>query len=110
MAAKEVLRATHIAMSLPGGLNVVEPPVRSSEYQEKGLPVGIMEKTGKKEGRGWNGKSCGRGTRPCMRRPGRWSGRMDDDTSELIQHEYDHLDGILAAMRAIDGKSFVMRG
>ena len=33
-----------------------------------------------------------------------------DDTSELIQHEYDHLDGILAAMRAIDGKSFVMRG
>ena len=26
--------------------------------------------------------------------------------SELIQHEYDHLDGILATMRAIDDKSF----
>ena len=34
---------------------------------------------------------------------------MDDDMSELIQHEYDHLDGILATMRAIDNKSFVMR-
>lgn len=35
--------------------------------------------------------------------------RMDDNMSELIQHEYDHLDGILATMRAIDNKSFVMR-
>ena len=35
--------------------------------------------------------------------------QMDDDMSELIQHEYDHLDGILATMRAIDNKSFVMR-
>ncbi|MBO6014279.1 MAG: peptide deformylase [Oscillospiraceae bacterium] len=35
--------------------------------------------------------------------------RMDDDMAELIQHEYDHLDGILATMRAIDGKSFVMK-
>ena len=26
--------------------------------------------------------------------------------SELIQHEYDHLDGILATMRALDGRSF----
>ncbi len=34
--------------------------------------------------------------------------QMDDDMSELIQHEYDHLDGILATMRAIDNKSFVM--
>lgn len=34
---------------------------------------------------------------------------MDDDMSELIQHEYDHLDGILATMRAIDYKSFVMK-
>ena len=34
---------------------------------------------------------------------------MDDDMSELIQHEYDHLDGILATMRAIDNKSFVMK-
>lgn len=27
------------------------------------------------------------------------------DLSELIQHEYDHLDGILAVQRAIDNKS-----
>ena len=35
--------------------------------------------------------------------------RMDDDMSELIQHEYDHLDGILSTMRTIDNKSFVMK-
>lgn len=35
--------------------------------------------------------------------------QMDDDMSELIQHEYDHLDGILATMRAIDNKSFAMK-
>ncbi len=35
--------------------------------------------------------------------------RMDDDMSELIQHEYDHLDGILSTMRAIDDKAFVMK-
>ena len=35
--------------------------------------------------------------------------RMDDDMSELIQHEYDHLDGILATMRAVDNKSYVMK-
>jgi peptide deformylase len=29
--------------------------------------------------------------------------------SELIQHEYDHLDGILCTMRAIDEKSFKWR-
>lgn len=34
---------------------------------------------------------------------------IDDDMSELIQHEYDHLDGILATMRAIDSRSFVMK-
>ena len=34
---------------------------------------------------------------------------MVDDMSELIQHEYDHLDGVLATMRAIDDKSFVMK-
>jgi peptide deformylase len=28
------------------------------------------------------------------------------DLAELIQHEYDHLDGILAMQRAIDNKSF----
>lgn len=32
-----------------------------------------------------------------------------DDLSELIQHEYDHLDGILCTMRAIDKKSFKWR-
>ncbi len=35
--------------------------------------------------------------------------RMDDDMAELIQHEYDHLDGILATMRAVDDKAFVMK-
>lgn len=34
---------------------------------------------------------------------------LEGDLSELIQHEYDHLDGILATMRAIDDKSFVMK-
>ena len=29
-----------------------------------------------------------------------------DDLSELIQHECDHLDGILAVQRAVDNKSF----
>jgi len=33
---------------------------------------------------------------------------LDGDMSELLQHEYDHLDGILATMRAIDNKSFIM--
>jgi len=34
---------------------------------------------------------------------------MKDDLSELLQHEYDHLDGILCTMRAIDNKSFKWR-
>ena len=34
---------------------------------------------------------------------------LEDDLSELLQHEYDHLDGILATMRAIDEKSFKWR-
>ena len=34
---------------------------------------------------------------------------LKDDLSELLQHEYDHLDGILATMRAIDDKSFKWR-
>lgn len=33
---------------------------------------------------------------------------LEDDMSELIQHEYDHLDGILATQRALDGKSFAL--
>ncbi len=31
---------------------------------------------------------------------------LEDDLAELIQHEYDHLDGILATQRAIDNKAF----
>lgn len=34
--------------------------------------------------------------------------RFEGDLAELIQHEYDHLDGILAVQRAIDSKSFRM--
>jgi len=29
--------------------------------------------------------------------------------SELLQHEYDHLDGILATMRAVDNRSFYLQ-
>lgn len=35
--------------------------------------------------------------------------KLNDDLSELIQHEYDHLDGILATMRAIDQKSLKIK-
>ena len=31
---------------------------------------------------------------------------LEDDMAELIQHEYDHLDGILATQLAIDNQSF----
>lgn len=31
---------------------------------------------------------------------------LKDDMSELMQHEYDHLNGILATQRAIDSQSF----
>jgi peptide deformylase len=34
---------------------------------------------------------------------------MTDALSELLQHEYDHLDGILCTMRAVDEKSFRWR-
>lgn len=33
---------------------------------------------------------------------------MEDDLSELFQHEYDHLEGILAVQRAVDDKSLAM--
>lgn len=33
---------------------------------------------------------------------------LEGDLSELLQHEYDHLDGILATMRTKDNNSFVM--
>lgn len=35
--------------------------------------------------------------------------KLKDDLAELLQHEYDHLDGILATMRAVDSKSFTFR-
>ena len=34
---------------------------------------------------------------------------LEGDLSELVQHEYDHLDGILATMRAVDNKSLFMK-
>ena len=34
---------------------------------------------------------------------------LSDDLSELLQHEVDHLDGILATQRAIDSTSFCWR-
>jgi len=33
----------------------------------------------------------------------------EGDLSELLQHEYDHLDGILATMRAVDNKSYFIK-
>lgn len=35
--------------------------------------------------------------------------RLENDLSELLQHEVDHLDGILATQRAIDEKAFRWR-
>ncbi len=35
--------------------------------------------------------------------------QLEGDLAELLQHEYDHLDGILATMRAIDTKSLCLR-
>lgn len=35
--------------------------------------------------------------------------QFEGDLSELLQHEYDHLDGILATMRAIDDKSLCLK-
>lgn len=35
--------------------------------------------------------------------------KMENDLSELIQHEYDHLNGVLCTMRAIDERSFKWR-
>jgi peptide deformylase len=39
--------------------------------------------------------------------PRQWT--MDGALSELLQHEYDHLNGILCTMRAIDNTSFKWR-
>jgi len=35
---------------------------------------------------------------------------LTDNLSELLQHEYDHLDGILAVQRAKDQYSFAIKG
>ena len=35
--------------------------------------------------------------------------KLEGDLSELLQHEYDHLDGILAVSRAIDNQSFALK-
>lgn len=34
---------------------------------------------------------------------------LEDSESELLQHEFDHLDGILATQRAIDSLSFKLK-
>lgn len=34
---------------------------------------------------------------------------LDGDMSELLQHEYDHLDGITATLRAVDHRALVMK-
>ncbi len=39
--------------------------------------------------------------------PQQW--HLSDALSELLQHEYDHLNGVLCTMRAIDGQSFRWR-
>lgn len=36
--------------------------------------------------------------------------RLEGDLAELVQHEYDHLEGILATMKAVDDKALCMRG
>jgi peptide deformylase len=40
-------------------------------------------------------------------KPQEW--RIENNLSELLQHEYDHLNGILCTMRAVDDKSFKWR-
>ncbi|MDP9047479.1 MAG: peptide deformylase [Bacteroidota bacterium] len=39
--------------------------------------------------------------------PQEW--KVENALSELLQHEYDHLNGVLCTMRAIDDKSFSWR-
>ena len=34
---------------------------------------------------------------------------LGDDLSELLQHEVDHLDGVLAVSKAVDETSFALR-
>jgi peptide deformylase len=35
--------------------------------------------------------------------------KMEEALAELLQHEYDHLNGVLCTMRAIDERSFKWR-
>lgn len=35
--------------------------------------------------------------------------RLEGDLSELLQHEYDHLDGVLATMRAVDCRALYIK-
>jgi peptide deformylase len=35
--------------------------------------------------------------------------RVEGTLSELLQHEIDHLDGVLAVSRAVDGAAFALR-
>lgn len=37
------------------------------------------------------------------------SERLEGDLAELLQHECDHLDGVLATMRAVDDRAFALR-
>lgn len=52
-------------------------------------------------------------TKCCIRyRDRQWKEReiiLEGGLSELLQHEYDHLDGILATMRAVDNRSFFIK-
>lgn len=34
---------------------------------------------------------------------------LEGDLAELLQHEYDHLDGILAVSRAVDSRAFALK-
>ena len=34
---------------------------------------------------------------------------LSDSLAELLQHECDHLDGVLAVMRAVDSRAFALR-
>ena len=52
-------------------------------------------------------KSCELLFRDLQWKEHRW--QLEDDLSELLQHEVDHLDGILAIDRAVDNRSLRWR-
>jgi peptide deformylase len=52
-------------------------------------------------------KRCRISFRDMQWREREW--RLEGDLSELLQHEYDHLDGILAVSRALDKHSLAWR-